>query len=153
MTNNAYHSTVLEQSAKQAWDMVRDFNSYPNWVNGVDDSHIEADLAGTTVGAVRHFSMGAFSTRQRLVAHSDVDRYFTYESCAAFELTADGSARTLSYYSGTLRITPVIDGDRSFVEWSARYECPPEQVAYWSAWWADSLPIWLGSLRDHLAAA
>lgn len=153
MTNSAYHSTVLEQSAKQTWDVVRDFNSYPKWVDGVDASHIEEDLSGTTVGAVRNFSMGSFSTRQRLLAHSDVDRYFTYESCSSFALTAGGVDRTLSHYAGTLRIRPVVDGDRAFAEWSVQYECPPEQAGYWSAWWAEALPVWMNSLRDHLAAA
>jgi len=47
-------------------------------VDGVDESHIEEDLSGTTVGGVRNFAMGGFRTRQRLLAHSDVDRFFTY---------------------------------------------------------------------------
>ena len=126
---------------------------FPRTGNGVDDSHIEGNLAGTAVGGVRNFSMGGSRTRQRLLAHSDVDRYFTYESCAVFESKTDGSVRTLETYQRTLRIRPIVEGDRSLAEWSARYVCPGRDDHYWSGWWEESLPTWLGSLRDHLNAS
>lgn len=59
-------------------------------------------------------------------------------------------ARTLARYDGTLRVRPIVEGDRSLAEWSASYECPPEDAPYWADWWAQSLPGWLGSLRDYL---
>lgn len=149
MASSTY-SVVLEQPVDQVWDIVRDFNSYPIWVNGVDDSHIEDNLSGTAVGAIRNFSMGGSRTRQRLLAHSDVDRFFTYESCTAFETTSDGTTRTLVRYEGTLRVRPIAEGDRCLAEWSASYECPAEDAEYWATWWATALPAWLGSLRDHL---
>jgi len=31
-----------------------------------------------------------------LLAHSDLERFFTYESCGPVEIESDGSARTLS---------------------------------------------------------
>jgi hypothetical protein len=141
---------VLDRSAPEVWDIVRDFNSYPIWVNGVEDSHIEGDLPGTAVGGVRDFSMGGSRTRQRLLAHSDADRYFSYEGCNPFEIAVSGTTRTLLHYEGTLRITPIVEGDRAFAEWSSRYECPHEDAEYWTDWWAASLPVWLASLRDHL---
>jgi hypothetical protein len=30
----AYYSTVFDQSAPEVWKIVRDFNTYPVWVNG-----------------------------------------------------------------------------------------------------------------------
>jgi hypothetical protein len=150
MSQQAYYSQILDRPAPMVWEVVRDFNSYPIWVNGVEDSHIEDDLSGTAVGAVRNFAIGGARTRQRLVAHSDADRFFTYESCAPFEIEASGSARILRRYQGTLRLRPIIEGDRCFVEWSSEYDCPPEDAEYWADWWAAMLPTWLGSLRDHI---
>jgi ribosome-associated toxin RatA of RatAB toxin-antitoxin module len=151
MRYHSYHSTVFDRwSADQVWQVVRDFNAYPSYINGVEESHIEEDLPGTAVGAVRNFRIGAARTRQRLMAHSDVDRFFTYESCEPFQLDDHGHERTMVRYRGTLRITPVTDGDRSFVEWSAKYECSADDAEYWHTWWMDAPPEWLQSLRTHL---
>jgi hypothetical protein len=150
MSHRAYYSQTLDRPAPVVWEVVRDFNSYPIWVNGVEDSHIEGDLSGTAVGAVRNFAIGGSRTRQRLVAHSDAERFFTYESCAALEIEVSGTARTLWRYQGTLRVRPVIARDRCFVEWSSEYDCPHEDAEYWADWWAAMLPSWLGSLRDHI---
>ncbi|HVX47126.1 MAG TPA: SRPBCC family protein [Mycobacteriales bacterium] len=150
MTENAYYSAILDRPAADVWEVVRDFNSYPAWVNGVDDSYIEEDLPGTAVGCVRNFAMGGSRTRQRLVAHSDVEHFFTYESLAPFELTTAGTTRTIHRYAGTLRIRPVLETGGCFAEWSTEYECPNEDAEYWADWWAAMLPAWLGSLRDHV---
>jgi hypothetical protein len=150
MSHTAYYSETLDRPAPMVWDVVRDFNSYPAWVNGVEDSHIEDDLSGTAVGAVRNFGMGGARIRQRLVAHSDAERFFTYESCAPLEIEVSGTARILRRYQGTLRLRPIIAGDRCLVEWSSEYACPHEDADYWADWWATMLPTWLHSLRDHV---
>ena len=33
----------------------------------------------------------------------------------------------VSNYVATLKLTPITDGDRSFIEWSAEFDCPPER--------------------------
>jgi hypothetical protein len=152
MSYSVYHSTVYEDSAAdRVWAVVRDFNSYPIWVNGVDESRVEDGLPGTAVGAVRNFRIGESRTRQRLLAHSDFDRFFTYESCEPLRLGEDEHGRTLSYYRGTLRITPVTDGERSFAEWSAMFDCSDQDAEYWCKWWMENPPEWLESLRAYLA--
>jgi Polyketide cyclase / dehydrase and lipid transport len=143
-------STVLDHPVDRVWQVVRDFNSYPVWVNGVDESHIEDGLPGTAAGCIRNFSLGGSRTRQELRAHSDLDRYFTYASCAPFTIDDDGTARTLHRYEGTLQLYPITDGDRTFAVWSASYQRPATDAAYWGQWWAQSLPTWLGSLRNYL---
>jgi hypothetical protein len=150
MTDTAYYSVILDRPAADVWDIVRDFNSYPTWVDGVDESHIEEGLSGTAVGGVRNFAMGGARTRQRLVAHSDAERFFTYESCAPLEIDVSGTVRTLLRYRGTLRLRPIIEGDRCFAEWSTEYDCPHGDAEYWAEWWAAMLPTWLGSLRHHI---
>lgn len=152
MSHTASYSVVLDHPATEVWATVRDFNSYPMWVNGVEESHIEDDLSGTAVGGVRNFAIGGARTRQRLVAHSDAERFFAYESCAPFEIDVSGSVRTMLHYQGTLRLTSVIEGDRCLAEWSSEYECPHGDAEYWAQWWAAMLPAWLGSLRDYLSS-
>jgi hypothetical protein len=150
MNRSAYYSVVLDRPADTVWTIVRDFNSYPSWVDGVEDSHIEDGLSGTAVGAVRDFTLGGGHTRQRLVAHSDAERFFTYVSCEPLEVAASGTIRSMSRYEGTLRLRRVVEGDRCFAEWSADYDCPLADADYWAEWWAGSLPTWLTSLRNHL---
>ncbi len=151
MSQTACYSVIVDRPAADVWDVVRDFNSYPIWVNGVDESHIEEDLSGTAVGAVGNFALGGARRRQRLVAHSDVDRFFTYESCDPLETEVSGTVRSMAHYRGTLRLRPVVEGARCLAEWSAGYDCPPGDVAYWAEWWAAMLPTWLGSLRVHIS--
>ena len=136
------------------WDTVRDFNSYPVWVDGVTESHIEEGLPGTTVGAVRDFVIGGAHIRQRLVAHSDVDRAFTFESGRLDGAGRRGGAhsRFLHAYEGTLALRTVDDGDRCFAEWSTLYECPEDDEVFWTESWGAAVPSWLGSLRKHLDA-
>ena len=35
----------------------------------------------------------------------------------------------LKDYVATLRLFPVTEGNRCFIEWSAEFECPPEKAA------------------------
>ena len=152
MTEHASHSIVLPVPAAEVWSTIRDFNSYPVWVDGVTDSRIEDDLTGTTVGAVRDFGFGGHRQRQRLAALSDVDRYFTYEGVGGF-VTADGAVqRSIDWYRGTLRLREVDGGLSCLAEWTADYGCPAEDADYWADWWAGALPAWLGSLSRHVAA-
>jgi hypothetical protein len=39
------------------------------------------------------------------------------------------SPMPLTDYLATLRLTPISDGDRTFVEWTAEFECAPELAA------------------------
>jgi hypothetical protein len=150
MTDTAHYNLILDRPAAEVWDVVRDFNSYPIWVDGVQESHIEGNLSGTTVGGVRNFAIGGARTRQRLVAHSDAERFFTYESCDPFVVEESGTVRTILRYQGTVRLRPIIEGDRCLAEWSSDYDCPNGDAEYWAQWWTEMLPAWLGSLRDHI---
>ncbi|MGH7839847.1 MAG: SRPBCC family protein, partial [Candidatus Binataceae bacterium] len=103
-----YYSTVIDYSADQVWSVIRDFNSYPVWVEGINESHIEEHRAGDAVGAIRNFAAGDTRIRQKLLAHSDLERFYTFESCEPLG--------AITYYQGTGRVTPIVDGNRAFVE-------------------------------------
>jgi hypothetical protein len=64
----AYYSTVFEQTAERIWEVFRDFNSYPRWVDGIDESFIEDGRPGDSVGCVRNFGYEGARIRQRLLA-------------------------------------------------------------------------------------
>jgi hypothetical protein len=107
---------VFEQPAPQVWKIVRDFNNYPVWVGGAGESRIEDAKTGDTVGAVRSVLYQERRIRQRLLALSDVERAQTYEFCGVASLP-------VTDFQATLRVTPIVDGDRAFVEWWATFDC------------------------------
>ena len=141
MTTVSY-STVFEQTADQVWAVIRDFNSYPVWVESVTESHIEESKSGDAVGAIRNFVEYSTSIRQRLVAHSDLDRFYTYESCEPLG--------AVTYYQGTGRVTPIVDGNRAFMEWSVQFDCSAEEQENSTKLLEEAMPQWFKSLRAVL---
>ena len=112
----AYYSTVFAQSADDIWNAIRDFNNYPVWVDGAGESAIEDGKSGDTVGAVRDVLYRGQRIRQRLVALSDPERAQVYEFCGTAPMP-------VQHYRATLKITPIVDGGRGFVEWWATFDC------------------------------
>jgi hypothetical protein len=139
----AYYSTVFERSAQDIWKIVRDFNSYPIWVAGAGESRIEDGKSGDTIGAIRNVLYQGRRIRQRLLAQSDVERSQTYEFCDAPSLPVTG-------FRATLRITPVVDGDRAFVEWWANFDGDPAHLDEISATLRNWFAKWLESLREMM---
>jgi uncharacterized membrane protein len=137
-----YYSTVFEQTGDQVWGAIRDFNSYPEWVESVSESHIEEDRSGDAVGAIRNFVEYGTRIRQRLLAHSDLDRSYTYESCEPLG--------AISHYQSTARVTAIVDGNRAFVEWSVNIECPAEEQNNCTKLLEKAMPQWMNSLRATL---
>jgi hypothetical protein len=141
----AYYSTVFEQRASDVWNIIRDFNNYSIWVRGEGKSRIEDGKTGDCVGAVRHVHFRDLHIRQRLLAQSDVERSQTYEFCGTPTLP-------VADYQSTIRVTPVMDGDRAFVEWSATFDRDADAREALSRKLAGSFEKWLESLREMMAA-
>ena len=141
----AYYSTVFEHQAAEVWKIIRDFNNYPVWVGGAGASEIEDGKSGDTVGAVRNVLYSERRIRQRLLAQSDLERSQSYEFAGAPTLP-------VTDFQATLRVTPVIDGDRAFVEWWATFDCEAVQRPELTATLQGSFEKWPESLRDTLAA-
>ncbi len=142
MMTKVSYSTVFQQTADQVWAVIRDFNSYPVWVETVTESHIEDGKSGDAVGAIRNFVEFGARIRQRLVAHSDLDRFYTYESCEPLG--------AITHYRGTGRVTPIVDGNRAFVEWSVTFACPEKEQVHCTQVLNEAMPQWLKSLRAVL---
>jgi hypothetical protein len=142
----SYYSTVFMQPADTVWSVVRDFNAYPVWVDGAGASEIEGGKSGETVGAVRCVRYNGRTIRQRLLGQSDVERAQTY----AF---AEEGALPVENYRATIRVTPIVDGNRAFVEWWATFDCDPGEREERTAFFSAAFAGWLESLRRNLVKA
>jgi hypothetical protein len=101
------------------WERVRDFNALPRWVPAVRESRIENGEPADKIGCVRAFRLqNGDPLREKLLGLSDFDYFCTYSILE--------SPMPLTDYIATLRLTPVTDGDRTFAEWTAEFECAPE---------------------------
>lgn len=111
-----YVSSVIEAPVAKVWDRVRDFNALPRWVPAVRDSRIENGEPADRIGCVRDFHLqNGDHLREKLLGLSDYDYFCTYSILE--------SPMPLTDYVATLRLTPVTDGDRTFAEWTAEFDC------------------------------
>jgi hypothetical protein len=113
-----YTSSVLNAPAAQVWGIVRDFNGLPNWTPFVAESRIEQNWPSDRIGCIRNFTLkDGGKIRERLLALSDYDFSCTYSILE--------SPMGVENYVAVLKLIPVTDGDRTFGEWSAEFDCAP----------------------------
>lgn len=116
-----YVSAVIDAPIDRVWARARDFNGHHEWHPIIADSAIEDGLRSDTVGCVRNFGIkGGGRLREQLVSFSDRDHSYTY--------TILESPLPLTGYVATFRLTPVTEGDRSFGEWWADFDCDPAEL-------------------------
>jgi uncharacterized protein YndB with AHSA1/START domain len=109
-------SSVIDAPAAKVWERVRDFNALPRWHPRIRDSRIENGEPADKVGCVRDFNLqNGDRIRERLLGLSDYDMFCTYGILE--------SPMPLTDYVATLRLTPITDGDRTFAEWTAEFDC------------------------------
>ncbi|RJL35914.1 SRPBCC family protein [Bailinhaonella thermotolerans] len=108
-------STVVEAPAGEVWRLLRDFGRFNAWYDGMPDAVIEGGGPSDRVGAIRRFEVnGQVMAREELLALDDDARSQTYRILE--------SVFPLREYVSRLRVLPVTDGDRSFVQWTADFE-------------------------------
>ena len=116
----AYASSVIGASAVRVWARVRDFNGMPNWHPAIAESRIENGEPADKVGCIRSFSLrNGDRLREQMLGLSDYDMFCTYSIL--------DSPMPLTNYVATLRLTPITDQDRTFIEWSADFDCAPDK--------------------------
>jgi uncharacterized protein YndB with AHSA1/START domain len=114
-----YVSSVIDAPAAKVWEKVRDFNALPRWHPRIRESRIENGEPSDKVGCVRDFRLqNGDRLREKLLGLSDYDMFCTYSILE--------SPMPLTDYIATLRLTPISDGDRTFVEWTAEFDCAAE---------------------------
>jgi hypothetical protein len=78
----AYYSVMLYHPPQEVWAVIRPFDHYA-WAGVESETIIEQGKAGDQVGAVRRVISAGHVIRQVLLAHSDIDRSYTYGFCGA----------------------------------------------------------------------
>ena len=117
-----YISSIIDVSAGAVWERVRDFNGLAGWHPLIRESRIENGESPDRVGCIRVLTLEDGSTvREQLLGLSDYDLFCTY-SILESSMGVEG-------YVATVRLTPVTDGDRTFAEWSAEFDCDPAREA------------------------
>lgn len=113
-------SAVIPAPAPRVWDRIRDFNGLPQWLPAVAESRIMDGKRADQVGCWREFFLqNGDRLTEQLVSLSDYDMAMSY-------IMGD-TPMPLSDYYATLRLTPVTEGDRTFGEWTAEFDCAPEE--------------------------
>ena len=121
MLVNVKTSSVINASVSEVWDKVRDFNGLPNWYPSVIDSHIEDGTPSDRVGCIRAFRReDGLYFREQLLALDDREHTYTY---ALLE-----SNTTMQDYFCTMKLSPITDRDRTYIEWLADFRCFPEEA-------------------------
>jgi len=115
-------SSVVEAPAEKVWTVIRRFDAVAEWLPFVKSSPIEGGGDPTRVGCIRVLTQTDGEVfREVLVALSDAERFYSY--------TFVSSPVPVRNHRTTLRVLPISNGDRSYVEWSSRFEIAPEHEA------------------------
>ena len=115
-----FTSSVIGAPAGQVWVRIRDFNGLPDWHPAIRESRIEGGEPSDKIGCIRDFHLqNGDRIREQLLGLSDYDMFCTYSILE--------SPMPLENYVATLRLTPVTDGNRTFAEWTAEFDCAPEE--------------------------
>jgi Polyketide cyclase / dehydrase and lipid transport len=139
----SYTSIVLDHSAEEVWAVIRPFDHYA-WAGVLGETVIEDCKAGDQVAAVRRVTMGEKVLRQKLLAHSDMERSYSYAFC-------DAAPFPVNNYLATIRVTPVTETGQAFVEWWATFDCAADEVERWTSFFQkDGFAVWLGALRKFM---
>jgi hypothetical protein len=117
-----YISSVIDAPAADVWRIVRDFNGLAAWTPFVAESRIEQNMRADQVGCIRNFRLrDGGRIRERLLSLSDYDLSCSY--------TILESPMPVEDYIASLSLTPITDGNRTFAEWQAAFDCAPEREA------------------------
>ena len=117
-----YASSVIDAPADAVWARIRDFNGLPAWTPFVAESRIEGGQPSDRIGCVRNFRLkDGGLIREQLLTLSDYDYQCSYSILE--------SPMGVDNYIATLKLTPVTDGNRTFAEWWAEFDCAPDREA------------------------
>jgi hypothetical protein len=115
-------SSVVDAPAEKVWQTIRRFDAAAGWLPFVRSSPIEDGGDPTRLGCVCVLTQTDGEVfRKVLLALSDAERFYSY--------TFVSSPVPFSNHRTTLRVLPITEGDRSYVEWSSRFEIAPEHEA------------------------
>ncbi len=139
----SYYSMVLDHTADEVWAVIRPFDHYA-WAGVESDTIIEEGKAGDQTSAIRRVALGDSVIRQILLAHSDIDRSYTYAFCGAPPFPVRN-------YTATIRVARVVETNQAFVEWQATFDCAAEEYDRWTTHFEkEGFARWLAALRQFM---
>ena len=110
-------SAVIEAPVAEVWAILRDFEGHHRWHPAIAASAMEDGAATDQVGGVRRFSLPDGGVlRERLLAHSDAARAFSYALLEA--------PLPLMGYVAHVRLRPVTSTGATFWEWWSAFDAP-----------------------------
>lgn len=117
----AYASSVIDASADTVWDAIKDFNGLPSWHPAIAKSVIQDGGPANRIGTIRELTTGdGAKVIERLLGLSDLKQTCVYGIVEGpFPITG---------YIATLRVSPITDGSRCFIEWWSTFDCKPEDA-------------------------
>lgn len=139
----AYVSTVLDHSADDVWSVIRMFDHYA-WAGVEAETIIEDGRKGDQVGSIRRVDYGGRLLRQDLRAHSDIERSYCYGFVSEPSIPVEN-------FAATLRVTPVTDSGKAFVEWWATFDCAANRDEIVRKLESGGFAVWLAALRSFMA--
>jgi hypothetical protein len=150
---SAHYSAVLDHPLETVWALIRDFNNYPAYIEGVSESVIEDDRRGDEVGAVRRFCYLGKWVRQRLAAHFDDAHLLSYAGTEPLPFPSAGTPQAVSptAYVGTMQLRRIVEGNRTLIEWSVALQTEPQDAERWRKLFQSWIPEWTHSLARALA--
>lgn len=118
---HVFRSMVIDAEIERVWDAVRTFDGVAAWNPGVTRAVLE-NGAATATGAIRRLDIPDGTIfRETLLAHSDVDRFYTYDILE--------SPLPVTGYVSTHRFLPVTHTGQTLGIWESRFSCAPEHTA------------------------
>jgi hypothetical protein len=115
-------SSVIDAPIEKVWATIRDFNALPAWHPAIADSQIEKGEPSDKIGCIRNFNLkDGGNIREQLLTLSDIAHTCTYSILE--------SPMPVENYVATLRLLKITDGNRTYIEWSAEFNTPPEAEA------------------------
>jgi len=114
-------SSVIDAPVEKVWARIRDFNGLPSWHPRMVESHIEDGGDASRLGCVRNFKVASGATiREKLLDFSDAEFLTSYSIIE--------TPQPISNHKATLKLRRVTDGDRTYAEWTATFDSPPDQA-------------------------
>ena len=108
-------SQVIPGSPDEVWDVIREFDTFDEWGPGpVENCSMEGDASPTEIGGVRGFEVGDRTVKERLVAHSDEDRFYQYTY-------VEGAGGKEDYLS-ELRLIPITETGETLAQQWAHFD-------------------------------
>ena len=118
----SFASVVIDADPAAVWQVVRNFNGTPDYLDAVATSEILDGKPADQVGCQRHIVLTDGSVvEETLIGIDDETRTLRYHLTASpFPFTG--------YYS-TMRVSLVSENGASYVDWSSVYDCQEADAA------------------------